>query len=391
MNTINIILVSVCFLFLIFSLHLFFTNRDIRKLTRFLSIIIFTRVGQIIILLLANHHQLGLFPFLYIFFTPLYYIIPACLFLYIKFFVNDQKQLTTKEWLHFTPFIIAFIHFIPLSFDHQVNWEAVANLVSQSKNIFITEKTGVFPAIFMASFRIALMVSYLSMSWITLINSKLFKQKKWRANKIWLFFILTAATLFHAISISSLFIQYQFNSFPWFLTLHCIALTFVILYLLHKPNLLYGYLLVNVNIHKKQANSSFIRKDKKTEDFTGTPYNPISLDNEQYTVDQSLLEMTMSTKKPFLDPNFQILDLANLLGIPVHQCSQIINNHIGKNFRDWTNRYRVLYFIEMYPEKKNQLTIEALANESGFKSLTTFYTAFKKETGVMPKQYFSKE
>src|SRR5690606_1120652 len=125
-------------------------------------------------------------------------------------------------------------HFIPLNSYYQVNWDAVARLITQNKNIFITERTGIFPATFMASFRVALMISYLTMSWITLINSKLFKQRKWKTNKIWLFFILSAGTLFQSISISSLFINYHFNSFPWFLTLHCIALTFVILYILHK-------------------------------------------------------------------------------------------------------------------------------------------------------------
>lgn len=34
------------------------------------------------------------------------------------------------------------------------------------------------------------------------------------------------------------------------------------------------------------------------------------------------------------------------------------------------------------------MTIEAIAYESGFKSLTTFYNAFKKETGLMPKAFF---
>ena len=385
MNAINFILTVVCFLFTIFSVHLFFTKRDTRKLTRFLSVIIFTRVGQIIILLSVTHGQLDLFPFLYKIFTPLYYLTPACLFLYIKFFVSDQKQLLSKEWLHFIPLVIAIIHFIPLNSYYQVNWDAVARLITQNKNIFITERTGIFPAAFMASFRVALMISYLAMSWITLINSKLFKQRKWKTNKIWLFFILSAGTLFQSISISSLFINYHFNSFPWFLTLHCIALTFVILYILHKPNILYGYLLVNVDLKKKQELSQ--KKEKANTESL------LFLNNNQAITEQqpdlNKLELVMISKKPFLDPNFQILDLANQLGVPVHQCSQTINQVIGKNFRDWTNYYRVLHFIELYPEKKNQITIDALARESGFKSLTTFYNAFKKETGLMPKQYFS--
>ena len=96
----------------------------------------------------------------------------------------------------------------------------------------------------------------------------------------------------------------------------------------------------------------------------------------------------MIHEKPFLNSDFQILDLAHYFKIPTHQCSAMINNLIGKNFRDWINSHRVDYFIKTYPQKSPKLTIDAIAFESGFSSMTTFYRAFKKETGRMPSTYF---
>jgi YesN/AraC family two-component response regulator len=83
------------------------------------------------------------------------------------------------------------------------------------------------------------------------------------------------------------------------------------------------------------------------------------------------------------------MDLANSFNIPIHKCSALINNYIRKYFRDWINQYRIGYFIQSYPNKSEKLTIDAIVLESGFSSMTTFYRAFKKETGKMPLDYFS--
>jgi YesN/AraC family two-component response regulator len=66
----------------------------------------------------------------------------------------------------------------------------------------------------------------------------------------------------------------------------------------------------------------------------------------------------------------------------------VLNNVIEKNFRDWINEFRINHFIEMFIIYKDKKTIEALAQESGFKNPATFYNAFKKLTGLSPSQYF---
>jgi YesN/AraC family two-component response regulator len=96
----------------------------------------------------------------------------------------------------------------------------------------------------------------------------------------------------------------------------------------------------------------------------------------------------MLHEKPFLQSDFQIIYMANYFKIPAHQCSSMVNNLIGKNFRDWVNSHRIEYFIKIYPEKFQKLTIDGIAFESGFSSMTTFYRVFKKHTGKIPLDYF---
>jgi YesN/AraC family two-component response regulator len=97
----------------------------------------------------------------------------------------------------------------------------------------------------------------------------------------------------------------------------------------------------------------------------------------------------MEKEQPFLLPDFQIIHLAQRLQIPVHYCSATINNVMGRNFRDWLNSHRIRYFIKAYPGLSDTMTVKTVAYQSGFKNITTFYNAFKKETGQMPTTYFS--
>jgi YesN/AraC family two-component response regulator len=120
------------------------------------------------------------------------------------------------------------------------------------------------------------------------------------------------------------------------------------------------------------------------------PVKKLNLTAKQLEGFLSTMKTVMEQEKLYLLQDFQIVDLAGKLGIPVHHCSYIINNLIGKNFRDWINGYRVEYFLVQYPIKSDKLTIEAIASESGFKNPATFYNAFKKEKGVMPTGYFNK-
>lgn len=94
----------------------------------------------------------------------------------------------------------------------------------------------------------------------------------------------------------------------------------------------------------------------------------------------------MKRDKPFLKQGFTIQDLSTQTGIPVYQLSPFINGQFKLNFTSWVNHYRIEYFLEQAIENQN-MTLEALANNAGFKSRTTFISAFKKEKGVTPSEF----
>lgn len=59
---------------------------------------------------------------------------------------------------------------------------------------------------------------------------------------------------------------------------------------------------------------------------------------------------------------------------------------MGQNFCDFINSYRVEEAKKILL-KKNNLSIEGIGYEVGFKAKTTFYTSFKKFTGKPPTKY----
>lgn len=99
----------------------------------------------------------------------------------------------------------------------------------------------------------------------------------------------------------------------------------------------------------------------------------------------------MEDKKPYLDRELTINDVAVDLDIPRHFITEVINQHLGKNFYYLINEYRVEEVKRrlMNPKYKN-LTILAIAYDSGFNSKSAFNTIFKDLTGLTPSQYVAK-
>lgn len=96
----------------------------------------------------------------------------------------------------------------------------------------------------------------------------------------------------------------------------------------------------------------------------------------------------METEKPYLEPDLSLADLARRLHINSVLLSQIINAGAGKNFNDFVNEYRVDEFKrQVHEPAKAHLSFLGIALECGFNSKATFNRAFKKSTGLSPKEF----
>ncbi|KAB1158999.1 AraC family transcriptional regulator [Tenacibaculum aiptasiae] len=96
----------------------------------------------------------------------------------------------------------------------------------------------------------------------------------------------------------------------------------------------------------------------------------------------------MEREKLYLDGNLNLRLLSEKVNIKERQLSKLIKTHTKKNFYHFVNQFRVQEFKKLVASPKAaQLSLLGLAQEAGFSSKSTFYTAFKNLEGVTPKQY----
>ncbi len=92
-----------------------------------------------------------------------------------------------------------------------------------------------------------------------------------------------------------------------------------------------------------------LKKNKFIEmkQFNSTPKSSIKKISEENDLIQTIKTYIIDVK-PFLQIDFQIIHLVQYFNLPTHQCTSLINNLLGKYFRDWINTYGIEYFIETY-------------------------------------------
>lgn len=137
------------------------------------------------------------------------------------------------------------------------------------------------------------------------------------------------------------------------------------------------YLNILLLIFRKSSDSSFFHEKEK--------YKNKEIDKEmQDAIGQKL--SILIEKELFLNSNFTLEEAANELKITKHLLSQYTNEILGKSFSNLTKEYRIEKAKKLLKTNKNY-TIESLGYDCGFNSKSSFFTAFKKITGVTPAEY----
>ena len=88
----------------------------------------------------------------------------------------------------------------------------------------------------------------------------------------------------------------------------------------------------------------------------------------------------------YLDPEINLRRVSDILGYTRNQISYVINHVLGHTFYDLVNTRRIEYVIKQM-QNGTDLSVMELAINSGFNSISRFYSAFKKLTGMTPAQY----
>lgn len=101
---------------------------------------------------------------------------------------------------------------------------------------------------------------------------------------------------------------------------------------------------------------------------------------------RATLEAWIEKEKPYLNPDFQLTDLRQVLPMNRTYLSQFINAEYGCSFYHWVNGLRIAEAKRLLTENP-EIKMKEIAQQSGFSSPTVFSRVFTRETGMTPRDW----
>ncbi len=102
------------------------------------------------------------------------------------------------------------------------------------------------------------------------------------------------------------------------------------------------------------------------------------------------LTSLMTEDKVFLEEELRLSDLAALLGLTVHQTSEILNQILKISFADLLKKYRIEEAKRLLVEDVRKPVLD-VALECGFTSKSVFNEAFRKHESLTPLEFRKKQ
>lgn len=320
-------------------------------------------------------------------FAPFMFLIGPFLYFYVRGTIEDNYKLTKKDIVHFIPAFIALIGTIPYIFQSFDKKLAIANRITNDVKSINQIDVNLFYNIGGSfAFRAILGFGYILYCYFILwkkysSNSKnlLVPKKQFWITYRWLLILLstlviiTISLTLTSIKPTLLIVKENFiNDSDVFYQITGIAYFVLTISLLLFPEVLYGM--------PKRIGQPLIKNIK-------TNRKPISDEDPFIEVSETIINY-LNIKKPYLNPDFDISDIAFDLKIPQNHISYCISNIMNTRFSKLKSELRIQHAIELLKEGQNSsITIDGIGVQSGFKTRSYYYEVFKKETGFTPSEY----
>ena len=88
----------------------------------------------------------------------------------------------------------------------------------------------------------------------------------------------------------------------------------------------------------------------------------------------------LKEEKPYLREDLRLTDLQRIFPISRSYLSQLFNRELGQSFSDYVNQFRIEESKRLMDTEPN-VSIQEIAERSGFHSISTFRRAFPEVYG----------
>lgn len=306
------------------------------------------------------------------------------LYLYTTYLVERKARFEYKDLLHFLPFLITTLAYFAF-FKEVVDFTDI-NYFQNDSYLWVRVLYGF---IFLVS-----IIAYTVFTYIKLWNFRKgitanFSYWTRQLRLLWLNFIPGLFVILFALY----FITGAINAFSFkkvfdLTQLSHIGLTviaFAISYFGLRQMSLFRPLYVKTEDKEPGQNHITVEHDDEDE--------PEKKAKARFTDDQAQelinkLTRHMEEEKPYLNPELTLYDLSSQLNLSKNELTDLLNNHLGKNFFAFVNEFRLKAVIRKFENPDySHYTIIAIAYDCGFNSKSTFNSIFKQYTGQTPSDY----
>jgi len=313
------------------------------------------------------------------------FVMPPLAYLYLKAVLRDQSKIEVRDLIHFIPFLLILISYIPFYFNsaaYKVYMIREAAISTEVQVGLLSEGTYFNLRVLQLAFYVFLMWRLLFRFQDNTIPSAL---KSFTKQVIsWLKAIAILHTLQFVCFASIVIIvalagNISAVSGVFNLSLLIFGLTILILnsYLLLNPLVLYGL----DSRYKKKQPAQILEQAKDLKIELGL------FEHEQKRLFDYFLE-----KKPYLKKGLSIAEVSVAIGVSQRSISFILNSQLGVRFSDFVNDYRIQEAAKQIDDGYlGKFTIASLAGKVGFTSVKTFGRAFKKIIELTPLEYASRQ
>lgn len=130
--------------------------------------------------------------------------------------------------------------------------------------------------------------------------------------------------------------------------------------------------------------------DEVSPDSVGEKYATSALSEEKSADLYLELQKLMMENKLYKDSSLTKDRLADMLNTNRSYLSQVINQHTGLPYNHYINRLRIEEVLPVLSDPNDDTPLKAIAIDTGFNTLATFYSAFQSVVGMPPSAYRSK-
>jgi len=328
-----------------------------------------------------------------------FYIFSPLAYLYVKQIVKPSR-FQKNDLLCFLPALFYLVDYTPFFLKPVSEKLDILKIYLHQPGLFFSHNDGwLTPNWFHEIFRNLTSLFFSILSLLLLLRVYRIKQREFYSENRnalrWLVFFVIAQ-FFFVLPYIGMVLMHKTDYVFAITVIPGVVVSCVISFLLFfEPSIIYGFrgLILPADIKNPKPEANLLSGELNLSD-SGETEKLQPFINDQYLSREKLADMDavisrfLLDKKPFLVPGYTIYDFAKESGIPARRLSAYFNKVLSLTYSDFLNKYRVEFCCsKLAAGAWKNLTLEAVARESGFNNRNSFTTAFKKNTGLNPSEF----